>query len=119
MAEPIVVVPIVRFVFVVIGYAAVVGIVVPAAAADDMFFGILAAVPTQPKPRRGDHVYRFFHAMIYQSRRDGTLSNSPLKFFAMANTYTQMYAHLVFSPLGRQNLILPAFEERYLFEFYD
>jgi putative transposase len=30
----------------------------------------------------------------------------------MANTYTQMYAHLVFSPLGRQNLILPAFEER-------
>lgn len=30
----------------------------------------------------------------------------------MANTYTQMYAHLVFSPLGRQNLILPAFEDR-------
>ncbi len=30
----------------------------------------------------------------------------------MANTYTQMYAQIVFSPLGRDNLILPSFEER-------
>lgn len=30
----------------------------------------------------------------------------------MANTYTQMYAQIVFSPKGRANLILPSFEER-------
>jgi REP element-mobilizing transposase RayT len=30
----------------------------------------------------------------------------------MANTFTQMYAQLVFSPKGRQNLILPSFEEK-------
>jgi putative transposase len=30
----------------------------------------------------------------------------------MANTYTQMYAQFVFSPKGRQHLILPSFEER-------
>lgn len=30
----------------------------------------------------------------------------------MPNTYTQMYAHIIFSPKGRQNLILPSFEER-------
>jgi putative transposase len=30
----------------------------------------------------------------------------------MANTYSQMYAHIIFSPKGRQNLILPSFEER-------
>ena len=29
----------------------------------------------------------------------------------MANTFSQMYAHLIFSPKGRQNLILPSFEE--------
>lgn len=30
----------------------------------------------------------------------------------MANTYTQMYAQVIFSPKGRENLILPSFEER-------
>lgn len=30
----------------------------------------------------------------------------------MANTYTQMYAQIIFSPKGRENLILPSFEER-------
>ena len=29
----------------------------------------------------------------------------------MANTYSQLYAQLIFSPKGRQNLILPSFEE--------
>ncbi|MCC6410488.1 MAG: IS200/IS605 family transposase [Saprospiraceae bacterium] len=30
----------------------------------------------------------------------------------MANTYSQMYAQIIFCPKGRQNLILPVFEER-------
>jgi putative transposase len=30
----------------------------------------------------------------------------------MPNTYTQMYAQIVFTPKGRENLILPVFEER-------
>jgi len=30
----------------------------------------------------------------------------------MANTFTQMYAQIVFCPKGRENLILPSFEER-------
>ena len=30
----------------------------------------------------------------------------------MANTYSQMYAQIIFSPKGRENLILPSFEER-------
>lgn len=30
----------------------------------------------------------------------------------MANTFTQMYAQIVFCPKGRENLILPDFEER-------
>ncbi len=30
----------------------------------------------------------------------------------MANTYSQMYAQVVFSPKGREHLILPSFEER-------
>ncbi len=30
----------------------------------------------------------------------------------MANTFTQMYAQVVFSPKGRQHLILPAIEEK-------
>lgn len=30
----------------------------------------------------------------------------------MANTFIQMYAQIIFSPKGRENLILPAFEER-------
>jgi len=30
----------------------------------------------------------------------------------MANTFTQMYAQIVFCPKGRENLILPNFEER-------
>ncbi len=30
----------------------------------------------------------------------------------MANTFTQMYAQVVFSPKGRGHLILPSFEER-------
>lgn len=34
----------------------------------------------------------------------------------MANTFSQMYAQLIFSPKGRQNLILPSFEEE-LFKY--
>ena len=34
----------------------------------------------------------------------------------MANTFSQMYAHLIFSPLGRQNLILSSFEKE-LFKY--
>jgi len=39
----------------------------------------------------------------------------------MANTYSQIYIHIVFSVKGRQNLILKKFEieydEKYLFEW--
>ena len=34
----------------------------------------------------------------------------------MANTFSQMYAQFIFSPKGRQNLILPSFEEE-LFKY--
>ena len=37
----------------------------------------------------------------------------------MANTYTQFYVHLVFTPKNRDALIQKSWKDEYLFEFFD